>query len=334
MIARVLGVALLVVSTMSSVSASELDNLSTQFANDAPKQWKQYLAGASRGEGSVNFQKRDLNRNGAMISKTDSQVLVVGPLSKVQTSDGGTKRLSVINRKYAFELESIGDKWVISNVNIDISNVPGLGDDPLGGIGSALGAVPLRFTGRGLVLWATWLPKIVEDDSFEIREISYAGGEDKRLVQVEYEYNPSIVANNPIRGGTLTLDPENYWLVREATVRGEWPASNERGSIRITNNYEMDDAGFPWIKQQIMRVQASGNVHEAVNDEWVWNFDLREVEDEPEPSQFTLTAFGFSEPGMTGSTTSTMMFRITVLIALCLLLAIIARHWQSKPAAR
>lgn len=156
------------------------------------------------------------------------------------------------------------------------------------------------------------------------------GGED--LVQVDFDYpNPSDKAN-PVRGGTLVLDPERFWCWRSIEARAQ--SGQSPGTIKAKVVELRDTAGsFPVPKLIVADIEyrtQEGIVKQAHRHE----YDLDELTRLPADNEFSLTAFGLPElKGVRWPESSVpLYFWVSLAAILCLALACGLRILRNRAA--
>lgn len=316
--------------TFSTPLAAD-DELKQRFLAEAPEAWNQYRVRAEHIQGAVRFTQMERGRSERALRSDERQIKSFGRNALVMTervnrdSEGLTTAVGV-NSDYAFRLQFDSDtqQWILTDLDRDIQDLErsSLAKDPR--------ELALGHVCRGMRVLGTWLPEMIADPGFRVHQVTTAERDDTQLVRIEFDYEPQQPANNPVRGGAILLDPSRYWLIREAEVRAFWMPGDE-GIITIEAEYADDEVNsFPLLTRYVAHVdsQLSGDRAEEagtseVHHDWVWDFDLRELEKASE-QEFTLAAFGLPEPsdrldaGSQGGAWGTIL----VLVNLCFLVAI------------
>jgi hypothetical protein len=268
---------------------------------DAIAQWQEYRQLAQFLEGSGKFEVRDRTEDGRVLKRSETTFVLNGDWGlHVFESRGQRARASGINSKYGFTVTSTpGDGWRVEEIarhGIRETAPDGIpGDGPLGetdGWGAAM-----KEACRGMVIWATWLPRVVASGDFKVKAMTRVAQGGDQLVKVEFEYEPGTTdLGNVVRSGVVVLDPKRYWLIREAKVRGTWGGGREKGTITVKNEYDDDKVAFPVLSRQVMHV-SSNTPDGPVDVHSIFQFDVR-VTNPKDESRFTLSAFGLPEPAV------------------------------------
>jgi hypothetical protein len=114
------------------------------------------------------------------------------------------------------------------------------------------------------------------------------------LAKIDYEFDPRDI-RYPLRGGTFILDPECFWLIREAKYRLEWPDEKKIGNVHKIEEY--GTAGkFPYVKKSTSHMSWATPDGTKCEDDSIWKSTVR-TPDHMDERQFTLSGFGMKEPG-------------------------------------
>jgi hypothetical protein len=322
---RVLFVSTVLVAWLECPAAGS--ELETRFKREAPQKWTDYVEKASRLKGFVKFKRVD-RRNGKTLEAQTTEINLSPPYSKVINTRPDEKvRLDVSNLQYSFRLEkeSTNSPWVIGQVQNKPPSVGTVGGGPLASQGTDI--MPLRYACRGMILMATWLPRMLEEPGFAVKDITGVDDSEGTLARLNFSYDPKQIANNPIRDGSVVLLPDKFWLIKTANVNALWPQSSEHGSIQISNEYKTGSEGLPILSKQVMRVTAkSSSGGESIDHDWIWDYELSENSESVKPEDFTLTAYGFAEPGMTEDVKSRARFYITLVVVIGLAIALLIKN--------
>ncbi|MEW4531420.1 hypothetical protein [Maioricimonas sp. JC845] len=307
------------------------DDLKQRFLSEAPEAWSQYRVRAEHIQGAVTFTQTNRGSSERALRSTERQITVFDRnalvISERENRNSEYLKTAVgVNSDYAFRVQFDSDarQWVLTDLDRDVQDVE------LSSLAEGPKELALGLVCRGMRVFGTWLPEMVSEPGFRVNQVLTFEQGSTQLVRVEFDYEPQQHRNNPVRGGTILLDPSRYWLIREAKVRAFW-MPGEEGTITVQVEYADDEVNsFPLLTRYVAHVDAqlSGDrAKEAgineVHHDWVWNFDLRELENASE-RDFTLAAFGLPEPSdrLDAGSQSGSWGTLLVLANLCFLVAI------------
>ena len=198
-----------------TINASGNDALKQRFISEAPNQWKEYIHIASRLRGTVRFEQRDRRNGNRIVRQWESDVVISGRLaSTIEIDDDGLRRATVENSRYGFRLRSAKDAdWSVVDIEQNgVKNDNLIGEGQIGDRSATCRA--LGMTSRGMLIYVTWLPRMIDDPSFAVREADFVQRDGEQLVKVEFTYDPKKKYNNPVGGGATILDPGRFWLIQ------------------------------------------------------------------------------------------------------------------------
>lgn len=229
-------------------------SLEDQIRRDAPVKWQEYISWASHIEGECSFRGRDnlLNKNETQISVfyiNDPCSLVIGEKDSLNDIP---RWVTGGNDKYDFSLQrNAANNWVVSSLkpkrnalqNTEKPRSKALG--PNSPLGTAIGA-----SCRGLLISTIWFNEMSKEQGFRIKKAAKEVGSHDGLVRIEFEYNPEVPRNVPIRSGVVVLDPSRYWLINNAEVSTTFVGGKYRGTISVKNLYSDAPFGIPVLTSQ------------------------------------------------------------------------------------
>lgn len=231
--------------------------------------------------------------SGAPLVRARHRCRQAGPCQLLVTTDQMAEsgpepdRAIGLNTRYAFELRrSPGKGWTVVSFHDLASGPPpdlfrhGGANDPVARMVS-----PYWLEGR------TWLPDVLARPGLKLRQVerTAAGGEPRVVVRYEYDDpdRPGLA-----HAGTVTLDPERYWVVASYDHSGTINGVTKR-TVR-TNQFDVRPDGLPLLREARGVVTSTLPAAAGKGREDTLTFSLtREVAD---PMEFTLTAFGLPEP--------------------------------------
>jgi hypothetical protein len=187
---------------------------------------------------------------------------------------------------------------------------------------------PLATGGLHLGPSSTEVPMLIKSPNFKLLEVEPARENGDELVKVRFSYTPD--EKNPLRGGSMLLDPHHDWMVRkgEATLA----AGGKEFTSTIEWSYREGSNHHPILTQARGQQTTKENNRVFRNNEVVTDYDLREQETVPE-KEFLLSAFGLPEPPGEGRATPWYLWLGGAGLACLVLGAIVGRFRHRAKAA-
>ena len=279
---------------------------------EAKSRWQEYIQRVTRYEAAVRSQTTNV-LTGELISRGGGTVGVFGawalfsrsPVSHFGQTRGGWS-VSRMNSTYFFSLgrDSEDADWRVDHLEwiTQGTAVGGLEDlalPPKNPVTSRAESQTVWHLATGTVcqgLWLDhiWFPSMIESPDFVLQSVEKVEFEGEALVRVQFAYLPEEPLLARVRGGFVILDPERYWLIREARTGGDW-GEGSIGEIVIKNEFDtsLDALPLPAHRQThwIGTTEEGEPVHNVIEmwfDSW-----KRSSGDE---SDYRLSAFGLPEP--------------------------------------
>jgi len=199
-----------------------------------------------------------------------------------------------VNSLYAFALrrKERDAPWTISKVQTDLSD---------GGLIAPGRMRPsaqhyINFPINVPYVTDATLPELVKSPHFSPTEIRLVPRNGRALVKVQFVVSqPTSKKPGALKGGWFLLDPDFMWVQRESDLKIQWKGKVlEDLAVNTTFEYREDAVPFPVLARTVQsrKTTVAGQMTEEMR--WTHAFDLLEA-DVPE-SEFTLSAFGFTEP--------------------------------------
>jgi hypothetical protein len=235
--------------------------------------------------------------------------------------------VSGINPRYGFELRRRPPQgqWAVAQVDVDLSDgVSFTSGSPPSEAVAHWSTCPVTFA---LILGASRVN--VQDPGFTVKRVTPLVRDGRDWAKVEFDYraqggDPRV----PSFGGWVLYDPQRSWVIRELDVQMQWTAEL-KAALAVTYEYEEARDGFP-IPKRVIQKYTKLFTKPPDRFENTFAFDLKEA-DVPE-SEFTLSAFGFPEPG--GLRRPRRWYLWAAIIGVvCLSLAALL-HWRARRAER
>jgi hypothetical protein len=176
-------------------------------------------------------------------------------------------------------------------------------------------------------------PTMASDPTFHLRNVVHLPAQGQTLIQVEFEmgWPASREHVRRIKGGKATFDPDHFWVMQSFDCKVEYwrPKDQPPSVMNVSESYKYTyDGDFPIAEKAVRREKVLGRRDDAFETQDEYHLALEDV---PE-SAFTLSAFGFPEPGAVGHHVPWFLWAALIGL-LCLGLAVLLR-WQAKRAAR
>ncbi len=277
-------------------SAAE-DTLVQRFLKEAPAGWKEYESFAGRLQGTVHFRytsdgKLRSDSKFQMKQNRNCKLAICQYLMDSETSGS----VNVFNPRYAFSLERATEDrpWMVallvektsaqrSKPEADASNNNARAFD--------LVNIPYSFH----------LSDLVAQKSFRVREATSVDRGGRQLVRVVFEFPHPLPRGDTAfclaQAGTLLLDPANCWYLVSGELDGLW-SGDVKGKVTVENTVSDFDGTRPMPKKSVRTETVYRPGAQAPNVNLLtWDFDYTVPKELPPDSEFTLSAFGFPEPG-------------------------------------
>ena len=227
----------------ASMSAQDDEAVGMAFPAEARTAWQQYVARVNRYEATTRGQLTDVladevrsTGGPGIVAVSGVWALFSGSRSRPYEPPNRHWFASGINSTYSFELRRDRDdaQWRVERLNWITQDEMACGLDDL--------ALParnpvasnadnrnnwhrrMRTLCSGLMLSGVWFPSMIESPDFVLQSVESVEAEGEVLVRVQFDYVPDDPFLTRVRGGFVLLDPNRYWLIREAKVRGDWGA--------------------------------------------------------------------------------------------------------------
>jgi hypothetical protein len=221
------------------------------------------------------------------------------------------ERVAVVNPAYGFVLERVrsGDPWLVKYVERGGGSARDIVDDN----GRVLAELFLQ-------IWDKMLPEFVTEPNFAVTAMRSVEREGKGYAQIDFSYNePFTQAQMTIlTGGTILLDPDHYWVIKEYQLRRlfeDGATSYVTGAI----DYATGVGGFPILRRRIEKVSTSKGDRAEMTCEFT-KYEHREVPED----EFMLSAFGLPEPTFTQSSPARLWVCLISVALLLFCLAVFA----------
>ncbi len=292
----VLPIALLTLGHSPLCAQQERDALRKRFLEEAPRRWEEYrkraelLCGTAKltltsswGESVSTRVEWKSNQRGKLLIEELSR-----KPSKPKAGDAPKTTAYGINSQYAFMLRKNQDGlWTL--LRVDDRRTESVSADIMG---------RLEFTRTPvatlIAMHSESLPDVIRRPYFRVADIDETIHDGNRLVAVRFDYSHATTKSvsepfAPVQSGTMILDPDRFWTVRSLNLALKYPDGAQ-------NQYKLDveladsQSSFPLPKRVTYTEKGKTEVRSVAD------MDLREVTEEPDETEFTLTAFGLLEP--------------------------------------
>lgn len=308
--------ALLLSSLAGSAVARGDERLAQRFAEQAPAKWMEH-------EGLAIGIEYDVARVISWDDGTTQETQLQNILGReaglaiyeyeMNGAEYNNRGVYGANGDYCFELVSPGmaSDLIINDVRMHRQNAK---DAPAALLRARHWASQIRFVGSVDLL------DIVSSPHFRVTEAREVSEEDELLVEVKFEYTPDNPGTREktmgiYRSGSILFRPGDFWAIARGTVSVEDP-SRFVAAIRFEKQIETDAGGVPLV----------ANAHDvATSPTGALVYDCR-MECSWKPftgtdDTFTLSAYGFPEPGFEDRSMTRVWLVLSSLVLLFLLLA-------------
>jgi hypothetical protein len=314
------GMVLLAVATSVQAQADPAD-WKRYVLDEAPEAWSKFDERANRLQGSwtelwrepdSTDPSRQFRAPGQFKQRAGCGLTLTDVESTDRIAGHGAHKgvLRAMNPRYQFMLVRLDSEkpWTVEQVGDSIVE----NGKPLTARDFSFYALSLPHAIDGVIQGTTTqinrglLPRNVFDPAFTVTSVVPFEYEGRRLFKVEFNYGkspPGVVPSLPpgappgarlnewaLRSGWVLLDPDHYWVSVKCEEHVGY--TNGGGTCVADLAYTITDDGYPILKRIVEKLLIPAD---SVNYEKVREFDMHEA-DLPE-SDFTLSAFGFGEPG-------------------------------------
>lgn len=336
---RTAPIVLVVLCCAHACAAAPPDNIGQRLAArlraEAPRAWLSYFHELARSQ-------MDIRRTETGVPPSPAQHVTARFVGAYPScldegnSGGGQETATVFNPDRTFRLARVhGGPWYIENIDrlgppppLDALQFPQFDKSPPLAAGNRIAAE----VALGLKLSPVdFLPVLFARREFEIQDVAPLTEDGLSLVRVRYRFEPARPARNQLaRSGEVVLMPDHDWLIKRAVIGEVEPNSSGVIEERITNDYDLASAPIPVLKKQVMVANGAEYKDAAVETD-ISGFSQATID----PSRFTLSAYGLSEPG---SPTPNAARRLLLILTACVvvLLAILTiakrvrRSWPGR----
>lgn len=281
--------------------AGDQSSLSDHFLTEAPQKEMEYRLFAKCLQGGISTTFTTFDPTGKIKKRMRSRKEVKQNEQCAsflyQSFDGQKTEIDdkrtiggvyVVNPRYAFELKRDNSQrdWLLGNL------------DPHGNGASLNGGEPihemsLSWTSPMYDVFGRQISALVHERTFRVTHASAINRDGRNLVQIDFICPHPIqkhVKNYFVQGGSLLLDPDRYWCIKECDLRTQ--SINGNGTKRALFEFRDGSNRYPIVTRMVRTGKSPlGNVSEEV-----FEFDLHEVTKLPSEEEFTLSAFGLPEP--------------------------------------
>ena len=290
------------IGSFPGLSFAQLDTLINELRTEAPKKWAEYeRAFASKLRYSAKSKTIDkLNKDRVRAgAHTTIKYGTHGVLEYHQPlATGGSGYVFASNDRYAFELKKTdpNEKWVVTEIDFGskenqahTSHTVGLG-----GI-NIFSEKKWRFAGPFKA--SVWLPDFFAKNNFEITHAERILRGTDELVRFECSYVPldrkKERAKYPHKGWVV-LNPKQFWRVCESELEVRYP-SEEIGPAKTHWTVECEmDGDYPVLKRIV--AETTDRLEEGKDEHVISVTDYDVDRQDPDPKEFTLSAYGLPEP--------------------------------------
>jgi hypothetical protein len=277
-------------------SAWSFDDLTQRFEREAPRAWARYRSFADRLQGSYTMEfSRDrqlVNRMVTEVKQNEHSRLVIYQhevnADAPRIAQSGIA--AVHNSLYSFSLRRSGatSPWVIADIN---HRREGELPNPIQDAENRnIMAAMLTLT------YAKSLEELLAQPTFRLVGVAETVHDGTRAVSFKFvnvhELNERPFF--PVQGGTIVLDPTQSWCVRSAEL--DCLYANGRARERVDHRYRASADGFAMPLSKTIAREFVDETGELMRGTLVNRFKFDVVQELPDDSEFTLSAFGFPEP--------------------------------------
>ncbi len=284
----------LVLATGGYVRCQSQRSLEQRLRAEAPAAWAKYREFAWTLQGRCVHTKlslpdrKTLEHFTAAWKRAPGRVLAMGEGDVVGQ-----------NSRYKFRLERNGEDkpWLITNVTMLTGGEP---------------QMPI--------------PYCFGQPSFHVDSVGVESGESGELVRLTYSMEPEDARDLSHQQGWLVLDPAHDWVIRNGEAQIRYDRTNVQIKEVFRYKYKEGSKNHLIPTEQVVTASGVDDKGKSFGYEHSMIIDCYEQENVPE-KEFTLSAFGLPEPGM--SQRSVPWFVWVALAGIICLSAAVVIQWRA-----
>jgi len=289
----ILSSSILLLLTVGAHAALSSEQVKERFLNEAPKTWAEYRVLASRFQGNVT---EVFKKNGEVVNEKSTEVkqngkcrMVINCFARKDSKAFSGVEVYAQNASYAFSLKKERPEraWVLTAMGFKGDGEPLVVVEHLDWAFEVLGSP--------VMLYSESLAELVKQPSFRIVKAEELKEHGRSLVRISFDNRHSSEANPffPIQSGSVTLDPQWCWCVRDGTILNRYAQGESRAQVSVTAISAPGRIGTPIPKRAVAETEA---LYKPMKGSLLTDFALSVPVSLPPDSDFTLSAFGFPEP--------------------------------------
>jgi hypothetical protein len=290
---------------ISGVCFAQEPDLRAKVRSEAPNKWAEYLtafSGRLRESSATSYTDWLGDGKPKPRAKGTVQYGTHGALEyhqKMEPAPGGGGYAFVLNEQYAFEVKrkSPEDQWLLVAINLEPKGLTPHMEGVDMFTTKALGNIGPFYVGGGI---SSYLPEMFKKTNFQITRASPWERDSRTLVRFEFRLDTPAKKSRPAHTyqGWVVLDPDQFWRVCESEIQVDYADKSENMVVTSTVECKMEGE-YPTLTK--WTIEGKGTLlgkpfHQTTI------VDYTVDRNDPDASEFRLTAFGLKEPmGVTWS---------------------------------
>ncbi len=138
-----------------------------------------------------------------------------------------------------------------------------------------------------------YLPEVINEPTFVIEKVEPALTNGEKLIRLVFRYAPPLNSKSYVRSGSIILDPEKFWTIREWQVAMSYVGGNTSNDHK-TYEMRIDKRGTPVIKRSVQESVVTGAEIGTGSLTRTEEFDIETGK--PDSNEFRLAHYGKPEP--------------------------------------
>jgi hypothetical protein len=285
------------ISQLFAQQASSTTDLKERFLKEAPSAWEEYSGRAEKLQGKTSFQMTIKSQEGKIEHhyefkmNGESKLFYMTKERQIKgTRDYHTFWVYGINPKYTFGLtrKTESSPWVVSELIVD-------NPDPEKSFEKQFEMKPAL--AHLVRIQEQPLSDIIRKPSFRLVGCRALQQNRVQLAEVIFDCpeEPKEGQLALLQGGRLILDPNAFWSIRVYQVRQKLFGGHQTIDFQVSDLTEIDKS-LVLPKRALARYEKTMDDGTATKWESLYEYDLSFPNRLPSKDDFTLSAFGLSEP--------------------------------------
>ncbi len=270
------------------------ERLRRELIGQAGPQWQRFRDAAKHLQGTRIHRTDYLNAKGeaprSREARADLRQNRNGAVLTYHVLEGQEGRAEAIgwNPQYSFRLtrSTNSKEWVLTELDLQNKELAVF-------LGSSYRAHLDNFISFPLMIHRTAIDSLVADKNLKITHMRKIDRDGRTLAEITFDFPHDITQKpfNPVQRGTMVLDPNALWCVREYKVDAKF--INSRSTLTAVNEFDLA-SGLPVVTKSVRSSISKDTGLVKYTD--TYEFELSRPSRDPADQNLSLSAFGLPEP--------------------------------------